>query len=222
MGGWDLICCCNFFKSPLTSSIGFYLVLGVRNASPVHGVHPCRFHCLWISFNFSHQWSVSFLNLSSFGVQTVQHRLAEMKTSVCVSRAFVDQCLNLLNQGLLDSPTASMAKYWASDLFNRIAYDGVQLHGGWGYMWEYAICKTYVDARVQSIYGGSNEIMKELIGRSIVNEWGVGWNNGFCPFFTVFPSVYPIVIIWILSAPTAIFFYFWLFPSCFWFVPALV
>ncbi|THD27319.1 Long-chain specific acyl-CoA dehydrogenase [Fasciola hepatica] len=103
-------------------------------------------------------------------LQTIQHRLAEMKTSICVSRAFVDQCLNLLNQGNLDSGMASMAKYWASDLYNRIAYDGVQLHGGWGYMWEYAVCKAYVDARVQSIYGGSNEIMKELIGRSIVKE----------------------------------------------------
>ncbi|VDP84217.1 unnamed protein product [Echinostoma caproni] len=103
-------------------------------------------------------------------LQTVQHRLAEMKTSICVSRAFVDQCLELLNQGRLDSSMASMAKYWASDLFNRVAHDGVQLHGGWGYMWDYAVCKAYVDSRVQSIYGGSNEIMKELIARSIMKD----------------------------------------------------
>ena len=53
-------------------------------------------------------------------------------------------------------------RYWASDLQSKIADHGVQLHGGWGYMWEYPVCRAYVDARVQSIYGGSNEIMKEL------------------------------------------------------------
>lgn len=103
-------------------------------------------------------------------LQTIQHRLAEMKTSVCVSRTFVDRCLELHSQGRLDSELASMAKYWTSDLVNRVAYDAVQMHGGWGYMWEYPVCRTYVDARVQSIYGGSNEIMKELIARSIVKS----------------------------------------------------
>ena len=57
-----------------------------------------------------------------------------------------------------------------SELENRVAYECVQLHGGWGYMWEYPVCKTYVDARVQPIYGGSNEIMKELIARTVVSE----------------------------------------------------
>ncbi|KER32575.1 hypothetical protein T265_01445 [Opisthorchis viverrini] len=103
------------------------------------------------------------------GLQTVQHKLAEMKTKLCVSRAFVDQCLELLNQGRLDTEMASMAKYWASDVANQVAYDGVQLHGGWGYMWEYPVCKSFVDARLQTIYGGTNEIMKELIARSIVS-----------------------------------------------------
>lgn len=61
-----------------------------------------------------------------------------------------------------------MAKYWCTDLQNKVADTGVQLHGGWGYMWEYDVCKAYVDARVQPIYGGANEIMKEVISRSIV------------------------------------------------------
>lgn len=65
---------------------------------------------------------------------------------------------------------ASMAKYWATDLQNRIANQCVQMYGGWGYMWEYQIAKAYVDARVQPIYGGSNEIMKELIARQIVSN----------------------------------------------------
>ncbi|KAK1336604.1 hypothetical protein QTO34_002638 [Cnephaeus nilssonii] len=100
-------------------------------------------------------------------IQTVQHKLAELKTHICVTRAFVDSCLQLHETKRLDSASASMAKYWASELQNSVAYDCVQLHGGWGYMWEYPIAKAYVDARVQPIYGGTNEIMKELIARDI-------------------------------------------------------
>ncbi|XP_020792245.1 long-chain specific acyl-CoA dehydrogenase, mitochondrial [Boleophthalmus pectinirostris] len=102
-------------------------------------------------------------------LQTVQHKLAELKTDICVGRAFVDSCLQLHAEGRLDAPMASMAKYWASDLQNKVATQCLQLHGGWGYMWEYPIAKTFVDSRVQPIYGGTNEIMKELIARSIVN-----------------------------------------------------
>ncbi|XP_029462003.1 long-chain specific acyl-CoA dehydrogenase, mitochondrial isoform X2 [Rhinatrema bivittatum] len=103
-------------------------------------------------------------------LQTVQHKLAEMKTQICVSRAFLDSCLQLHAEKRLDSSTASMAKYWASDLQNSVATQCVQLHGGCGYMWEYPIAKAFVDSRVQPIYGGTNEIMKELIARVIVSE----------------------------------------------------
>lgn len=103
-------------------------------------------------------------------IQTVQHKLAELKTHICVTRAFVDSCLQLHETKRLDSGSASMAKYWASELQNSVAYECVQLHGGWGYMWEYPIAKAYVDARVQPIYGGTNEIMKELIARQIVSD----------------------------------------------------
>uniref|UniRef100_A0A2K5EJN9 Acyl-CoA dehydrogenase long chain n=1 Tax=Aotus nancymaae TaxID=37293 RepID=A0A2K5EJN9_AOTNA len=85
-------------------------------------------------------------------LQTVQHKLAELNTHICVTRAFVDSCLQLHERKSLDSSTACMAKYWYA------SYDCVQLHGGWGCMWEYPI----------PIYGGSNEIMKELIARDIV------------------------------------------------------
>ncbi|KAF2362694.1 Acyl-CoA oxidase/dehydrogenase central domain [Trinorchestia longiramus] len=101
-------------------------------------------------------------------LQTIQHKLAEIKTQVSVTRAFTDQCLELHHHGKLDSAMASMVKYWASEQQNKMAYDCVQMHGGWGYMSEYPISKAYVDARVQSIYGGANEIMKELIARTIV------------------------------------------------------
>mmetsp|Transcript_13973 Transcript_13973/g.25619 ORF Transcript_13973/g.25619 Transcript_13973/m.25619 type:complete len:418 (+) Transcript_13973:19-1272(+) len=102
-------------------------------------------------------------------LQTVSHKLAEMKTDTVVGRAFVDQCIELHAEHKLKSDQASMAKYWCTDLQTKIADHGVQLHGGWGYMWEYDVCKHFVDSRVQSIYGGANEIMKELIGRSITN-----------------------------------------------------
>jgi len=103
-------------------------------------------------------------------LQTVQHKLAELKTEIAVGRSFIDQCLEIHNTRGLDSQMASMAKYWASELQNKVATECLQLHGGWGYMWEYGIARSFVDARVQPIYGGSNEIMKELIARHIVTD----------------------------------------------------
>jgi len=103
-------------------------------------------------------------------LQTVQHKLAELKTSIVVCRAFIDQCMELHNTGRLCGEMASMAKYWATDLENKVAADCLQLHGGWGFMWETSIAKSYADARVQTIYGGTNEIMKELIARNIVKD----------------------------------------------------
>jgi len=103
-------------------------------------------------------------------LQTVQHKLAELKTSIAVCRAFIDQCLQLHNEAKLCGEMASMAKYWATDLENKVAADCLQLHGGWGFMWETNIAKSYADARVQTIYGGTNEIMKELIARNIVKD----------------------------------------------------
>ncbi|OWF45335.1 long-chain specific acyl-CoA dehydrogenase, mitochondrial-like [Mizuhopecten yessoensis] len=103
-------------------------------------------------------------------LQTIQHKLAEIKTETAVGRAFVDQCLDIHSQRGLDSTMASMAKYWCSDLQNSVATRCVQMHGGWGFMWEYPIARAFVDARVQPIYGGSNEIMKELIARTITSK----------------------------------------------------
>jgi len=99
--------------------------------------------------------------------QTTRHKLAEVKTEIAVGRAFVDQCIELHAEHKLTSAAASMAKYWTTDLQNTVMDRCVQLHGGWGYMWEYPICRLYADARVQQIYGGTNEIMKELIARDL-------------------------------------------------------
>jgi acyl-CoA dehydrogenase len=99
--------------------------------------------------------------------QAVQFTLAEGKTGATVARVFVDHCIALHLQGKLDATLASMAKYWVTDLQNRIIDDCLQLHGGYGYMDEYPIARMYKDARVARIYGGTNEIMKLLIARSL-------------------------------------------------------
>ncbi|MBA5603824.1 acyl-CoA dehydrogenase family protein [Duganella sp. FT3S] len=99
--------------------------------------------------------------------QTVAHKLAEMKTEIAVGQVFVDRCLELMNAGKLDAETASMAKYNISDLQFSVMDRCVQLFGGYGYMHEYPIARAWADARVQRIYGGTNEIMKELISRTL-------------------------------------------------------
>lgn len=99
--------------------------------------------------------------------QTVAHKLAEMKTEIAVGQVFVDRCLELMAAGKLDAETASMAKYNISDLQFSVMDRCVQLFGGYGYMHEYPIARAWADARVQRIYGGTNEIMKELISRTL-------------------------------------------------------
>jgi alkylation response protein AidB-like acyl-CoA dehydrogenase len=99
--------------------------------------------------------------------QNTRYTLAELQTQVQVARVFVDKCTDLLMHGKLDTATASMAKYWTSDLQCKVMDECVQLFGGYGYMWEYPITRAYADARVQRIYGGTNEIMKEVISRSM-------------------------------------------------------
>lgn len=99
--------------------------------------------------------------------QNTRYKLAELQTEVQVARVFVDKCLELVLQDKLDTATASMAKYWTSDLQCKVMDECVQLHGGYGYMWEYPITRAYADARVQRIYGGTNEIMKEVITRAM-------------------------------------------------------
>ena len=99
--------------------------------------------------------------------QNTRFTLAELQTEVQVARVFVDKCLELLMADKLDTATASLAKYWCSDLQCKVMDECVQLHGGYGYMLEYPITRAYADARVQRIYGGTNEIMKEVITRSM-------------------------------------------------------
>jgi len=99
--------------------------------------------------------------------QTAAHALAEIKTELQMARVFVDRCLELLIEKKLDTATASMAKYWTTEMQFRSLDRCVQLFGGYGYMWEYPITRAWADARVQRVYGGTNEIMKEVICRSL-------------------------------------------------------
>ena len=99
--------------------------------------------------------------------QNTRFKLAEVKTKAEVLRAFVNDCICKLQTNSLDAATASMAKWWGSQIQNEVMDECLQLHGGYGFMMEYPIARMYADARVQSIYGGTNEIMKELIARAI-------------------------------------------------------
>jgi acyl-CoA dehydrogenase len=99
--------------------------------------------------------------------QNTQFKLAEIKTKLTVAKVFVDHCIDLHLKGQLDAATASMAKYWVTDIQGETIDEMLQLFGGYGYMTEYPIAQLYKDARVQRIYGGTNEIMKLLIARTL-------------------------------------------------------
>jgi acyl-CoA dehydrogenase len=99
--------------------------------------------------------------------QNTRFKLAEIATQLTVGRAFIDQCVEKLLRGQLDTATASMAKLWASETQGRVIDECLQLFGGYGYMDEYLISRLYTDARVQRIYGGTSEIMKEVIARAL-------------------------------------------------------
>lgn len=99
--------------------------------------------------------------------QNSRFRLAEMATEVEVARVFVDRCIEALRAGELSPETAAMAKWWTTEVQGRVVDQCVQLHGGYGYMTEYPIARLFLDARAQRIYAGTNEIMKEIIGRSM-------------------------------------------------------
>jgi alkylation response protein AidB-like acyl-CoA dehydrogenase len=102
--------------------------------------------------------------------QNTRMQLAQMKTEVEVTQAFVDQCVLARNSGDLTVEEAAMAKMWCTELQGRMTDMGVQLHGGYGYMTEYLIGRLYADARVTRIYGGTNEIMRDLIGKALLRD----------------------------------------------------
>jgi len=109
---------------------------------------------------------------SAFGqpIGSFQHNrfeLAEMRTEIDLARVFVDRCVEALIAGELTAEEAAEAKWWCTELQKRVVDRCVQLHGGYGYMIEYPIARAYLDARITTIYGGTTEVMKEIVGRSL-------------------------------------------------------
>jgi alkylation response protein AidB-like acyl-CoA dehydrogenase len=102
-------------------------------------------------------------------LQHVRFEIAEMATECAVTRTFVDRCIADHAEGTLDAAHASMAKWWATELNKRVADRCLQLHGGYGYMTEYPVARAFTDGRIQTIYGGTTEIMKEIVGRSLLD-----------------------------------------------------
>jgi alkylation response protein AidB-like acyl-CoA dehydrogenase len=119
------------------------------------------------------EWTIAYCKeRKAFGqpigkFQNSRFKLAEIKTKLEVTRAFLDRAVMEHNQGKLSAEEAAMAKWWTTDLQKCVVDECLQLHGGYGYMEEYPIAKAFVDARVATIYAGTNEIMKEIIGRSM-------------------------------------------------------
>ncbi|MDX1447628.1 MAG: acyl-CoA dehydrogenase family protein [Acidimicrobiia bacterium] len=99
--------------------------------------------------------------------QAIRHRMAEMRTELDVTQAYLDRQVLALNDGELSADDAAKAKWWATELEKRVIDSCLQFFGGWGYMEEYPIARAYRDARVQTIYGGTTEIMKEIIGKGL-------------------------------------------------------
>ncbi|MCW8867727.1 MAG: acyl-CoA dehydrogenase family protein, partial [Marinobacter sp.] len=118
------------------------------------------------------QWTLDYVKeRNAFGkpviaFQNTRFKMAEMKAEITAARVFTDRCLELHLDKKLDIPTAAMLKQLTTDLQCKVMDECVQLHGGYGYMWEYPIARAWADSRVQRIYAGTNEIMKEIVARS--------------------------------------------------------
>ena len=118
-------------------------------------------------------WTIKYVSeRKAFGkkiieFQNAKFKLAEIKTELSVARIFIDDCIEKHLKGKFDASQGAMAKLWTTELQCKVIDECLQLHGGYGYMREYPIAKAYVDARIQRIYGGTNEIMKEIISRTL-------------------------------------------------------
>jgi len=134
------------------------LIIGVSAAAAMEGAYEA-------TLQYSREREAFGQPIGQF--QNTRFKLAEIATHVKVARAYIDRCVEDIVAGRLDTVGASMAKMWASELQNRVVDECLQLFGGYGYMNEYLIGRMYVDARIQRIYGGTNEIMKEVISRAL-------------------------------------------------------
>jgi alkylation response protein AidB-like acyl-CoA dehydrogenase len=119
------------------------------------------------------EWTLDYVkDRTAFGqpvgtFQNSRFRLAEMKTEIDIAEQYLDACVRALDAGELTPEDAAQAKWWCTELQGRVLDAAVQLHGGYGYMAEYPVARAWADARVTRIYGGTTEIMKEIVGRSL-------------------------------------------------------
>jgi alkylation response protein AidB-like acyl-CoA dehydrogenase len=118
-------------------------------------------------------WTLDYTKERKAFGQSISHfqnskfLLAELATEVQIAQVYVDRCVELHCQGRLSAEQAAAAKFWTTELQNKVVDRCLQLHGGYGYMMEYPIARAWADSRIQTIYGGTTEIMKEIVGRSI-------------------------------------------------------
>jgi alkylation response protein AidB-like acyl-CoA dehydrogenase len=154
-------------------------LLGVEGQGFVHLVHNLPQERLSIALSAvaaaeaALGWTLEYVReRQAFGqpvgsFQNSRFQLAEMRTEIDIAQVFVDRCVDALNAGELTAEEAAEAKWWCTELQKRVVDTCVQLHGGYGYMLEYPIARAYTDARITTIYGGTTEIMKEIVGRSL-------------------------------------------------------
>ena len=137
------------------------LVVGIGALAAAEGI-------FWKTVQFVKNRNAFGKSVSQF--QNTRFKMAEMATEITKARAFLDQCIALHLEGRLDAAMASMVKLTTTEIQCQVADECLQLHGGYGYMWEYDVARAWADARVQRIYAGTNEIMKELIARKVLGK----------------------------------------------------
>jgi alkylation response protein AidB-like acyl-CoA dehydrogenase len=160
-------------KVPVANRLGdegkgfYYLMhhLPQERLSIACGAMATAHQCLEMTVKYCHERHAFGQPIGKF--QNSRFKLAEMQTEIQIGQVFLDRCVMLLNQDALSAEVAAMAKWWCTELLKRVVDECVQLHGGYGYMLEYPIAKAFIDSRVQTIFGGTTEIMKEIIGRSM-------------------------------------------------------
>jgi len=147
---------------------GFYYLMAQlpreRASIAVAAIAACE-SCLELTIKYCQEREAFGRPIGKF--QWNRFKLAEMKTEIEIGRVFLNHCIELLNAGELHAEKAAMLKWWTTEMQKRVIDQCVQLHGGYGYMMEYPICRAYVDSRAQTIYAGTTEIMKEIIGRAM-------------------------------------------------------
>lgn len=147
------------FKYLMTELAQERLVVGLGGIAAAEGI-------LEKTVQYTKERQAFGKSISDF--QNTRFKLAELATEVGIGRIFADRCVELHNNKQLDGAMASSCKYWLTDLQTKVADECLQLHGGYGYIWEYPVARAWADARVQRIYAGTNEIMKELIARNVL------------------------------------------------------